>query len=173
MIYAAGNVREWETDVKRLDLAGLTAIAEVIGTIGIIVSLVFVAYSINSNTNGMKASQTNVIYEATRQIEMTVASDPEWAGIILQGRSHAEQLSEIDQYRYDAYIVAFVDTWDQLLDRYSDGLMPEGQIDGWNIYFEDWVGRYVKGSDWQRIKWQFSGPIMTRMEAALSTEPLR
>ena len=64
--------------VKRLDLAGLTATAEVIGTIGIIVSLVFVAYSVNSNTNAVKASQTNVVYEASRQIELAVASDPEF-----------------------------------------------------------------------------------------------
>ncbi len=159
--------------MKRLDLAGLTAIAEVIGTIGIIVSLVFVVYSVNSNTNEVRAAQTNVIYEASRQIEVSVASDPEWAGIILKGRSHAEQLSEIDQYRYDTYVVAILDTWDQLLDRYSDGLMSEGQIEGWDIYFDDWVERYVTDSDWQRIKWQYSGPIMAKMEAALSTDPLR
>ncbi len=37
-------------DMKKLDLTGLAAIAEVIGTIGIVVSLIFVAYSVNSNT---------------------------------------------------------------------------------------------------------------------------
>ena len=157
--------------VKRLDLAGLTATAEVIGTIGIIVSLVFVAYSVNSNTNAVKASQTNVVYEASRQIELAVASDPEWAGIVLRGRSHAEQLTEIEQFRYDAYLVVVLDSWDHLLDRFSDGLMTEDQIDGWEKYFEDWVDRYLTNSGWQRIKWQFSGPIMAKVKSALITQP--
>ena len=160
--------------MKRLDLAGLTAIAEIIGTIGIIVSLVFVAYTVNSNTNAVKASQTNVVYEASRQIELAVASDPEWAGIVLRGRSHAEQLTEIEQFRYDSYLVMVLDSWDHLLDRYSDGLMDEGQIDGWDEYFKDWTGRHVTDSSWQRIKWQYSGSpaLMERLEPVLSTEPV-
>ena len=168
-----GTFANGSINVKRLDLSGLAAIAEVIGTIGIILSLVFVAYSVNTNTKEVRASQINAIYDATRQMEMTVASDPEWVGIILQGRSRAEQLSEIDQYRYDAYVVATLDLWDQLLTRAAEGLMDEEEIEGWDIYFEAWVERFVTDSDWQRIRWQYVGLILTRMDAALSKEPLR
>ena len=143
MIYAATAFANGSIDVKRLDLTGLAAIAEVIGTVGIIVSLIFVAYSINSNTDEVKASQTNVIYEMSREIELTVASDPEWVSIILRGRSHTDQLSEIDQYRYDAYLIAILDLWDQLLFRNTDGLMDEGIVEDWDVYFDDWVEHYM------------------------------
>ncbi len=160
-------------NVKRLDLTGGAAIAEVVGTIGIIVSLVFVAHSVSSNTNEVRASQINVIYNEVRHIEMTIASDPEWAEIVLRGRSRVEQLSELDQFRYDAFVVAMLDLWDQLISRDLEGLMPEGEMEDWDAYFEAWVERYVSDSDWQRFKWQYSGPLLTRMETALTRKRLR
>ena len=114
-----------------------------------------------------------MIYDVNRQIELTVASDPEWVSIILQGRSHVDQLSEIDQYRYDAYLSAVLDLWDQLLVRNADGLMDEGMIEDWDIYFDNWVQRFITDSDWQRFKWQYSADIPAKVQAALSTEPLR
>ncbi|MCH7502735.1 MAG: hypothetical protein IIA10_05205 [Proteobacteria bacterium] len=159
-------------NVKRLDLTGMAAIAEVIGTIGIIASLIFVVVSINRNTSEVNASQMNVIYGVSRQIELAIASDPEWTDIILRGRSHSDQLSETEQYRYDVYPVAVIDLWDLLTLRDSDGLMDEDMVVSWHIYFHDWVKRYMTESDWQRVNWQYSGEIMTLMDAAFSTEPL-
>jgi hypothetical protein len=157
-------------DVKRLDLTGWAAIAEVIGTVGIVVSLIFVAYSINTNTDEVRASQTNVIFDTARHIDLSVASDSEWARIVVQGRSHKGHLSEVDQYRYDIYLVAVMDLWDQLLVRVQDGLMSEGMIVDWEIYFGEWVERHMTDSDWQRVEWQYLGDIRTKVEAALSAE---
>ena len=109
--------------MKKLELTDWAAVAEVIGTVGIIVSLVFVAFSINNNTEEVRASQTNYIYDVSREIELAVAANQEWTRVIVQGRNRNEQLSEIEQFRYDAYLVANIDLWDGMLERYADGLM--------------------------------------------------
>ena len=158
--------------MKRLNLAGLAAIAEVIGTVGIIASLIFVAVGISSNTAEVRASQINSIYDESRQIEMSVASDPEWVDIVLRGRNQTAQLSEIEQWRYDAYVVATLDLWDQLSARAEDGLMDDDEIEGWDTYFERWVQQYVRDSQWQRLKWQYVGPVLAKVDAAILSDPL-
>ena len=160
--------------MKKLKLTEWAAVAEVVGTIGVMVSLVFVAFSINNNTEEVRASQTNYVYDTSRQIELMVAADPEWVSIVIKGRNHSEQLSEVEQYRYDAYLVANVDLWDAMLERHADGLINSFQLGGWDDYFIGWTERHIADSDWQRIKWQYRDyDIAQKIEAVLSAESIQ
>ena len=143
--------------MNRFKLADWAAVAEVIGTAGVIVSLIFVAFSINSNTEEARASQTNYLFESSREIELAVATDHEWSRIVVKGRGRSEPLSEIEQFRYDAYLVANIDLWDWMLDRYDDGLMTDINLDGWDRYFVGWTKSNISESDWQRLRWQYDG----------------
>jgi hypothetical protein len=153
--------------MRKLALGEWASVAEVIGTVGVILSLVFVAYSININTNEVRASYTHLLFETTRQIELTVASDAEWSRIIVQGRTRQGQLTEVEQHRYDAYLTAMVDLWAEMLDRYDDGLVELQMLADWDTYFAVWVQHSLTESDWERIKWGWPGPIRSRVEAAL------
>ena len=154
--------------MARLKLTEIAAIAEVIGTFGIIMSLVFVGVSINRNSEEVRASQMNELYTTSRQTNTSVASDPEWTGVILQGRSKEDQLSDVDKYRYDVYLLNVIDLWDQLLARYDDGLMDGDVLVSWDNYFHDWARKHITNSNWQRIKWQYEGLITEKVEAAIS-----
>lgn len=153
--------------MKKLVLSEWASVAEVVGTIGVIVSLGFVAHSINVNTNELRASYTHLLFDTTRQVELTVASDAEWSRIVVQGRNRQEQLSEAEQHRYDAYITAIIDLWAEMLGRYDDGLVEEQMLADWDTYFSCWVQRHLSDGDWQRIKWGWPGPIRSRVESAL------
>ena len=153
--------------MKKLALSEWASVAEMVGTIGVIVSLGFVVHSINVNTNEMRASYTHILFDTTRQIELTVASDPEWSRIVVQGRNRQEQLTEVDQHRYDAYLSAMVDLWAEMLDRYDDGLVEEQMLADWDTYFTAWVQHHLTQDDWERIKWGWPGPIRSRVESAL------
>ena len=156
--------------MKRLDLAGAAALAEIIGTAGIIVSLIFVALSINSNTTEAKASQLNSLYGMSREIELIVASDPEWIRSILEGRNGSQQMSEIDLYRYDIYLISVLDLWDEMQVRDLDGLMDQEDIDAWDDYFGEWSARYITDVAWQRIEWNaYNDHIVATVEAAISS----
>ncbi len=158
----------WGKQMARLKLTEIAAIAEVIGTFGIIMSLVFVGVSINRNSEEVRASQMNELYTTSRQIYTSVASDPERTWVILQGRSKEDQLSDVDKYRYDVYLLNVIDLWDQLLARYDDGLMDGDVLVSWDNYFHDWARKHITNSNWQRIKWQYEGLITEKVEAAIS-----
>ena len=154
--------------MKQLKLPQWAAIAEIIGTIAVIVSLVFVGISINRSTDETRANQTNVLYETARQIELVVAADPEWSRIVVQGRSGVREFNDVEQYRYEAYLIAVLDLWDETLDRYEDGLISVNMVEGWEFYFTEWTKRYVTDYDWQRIKWSYGSGRMDRVPSILS-----
>jgi len=157
--------------MKKIALTDAAAIAEVIGTAGVILSLVFVAYSINRNTDEALALQSNSIYEATRQIELAVAADAEWTRILLAGRKGERPLPPADQYRFDAFNTAFIDLWDQLITRLQEDLVEEQIFTDWDKYYFDWTRRNIRMSDWARISWQYTGSIVSRVEEALAKMP--
>jgi len=157
--------------MKKIALADAASIAEVIGTAGVILSLVFVAYSINRNTDEALALQSNSIYESTRQIELMVAADAEWTRILLAGRKAERPLPPVEQYRFDAFNTAFIDLWDQLITRRDEGLVDEQIFFDWDSYYFDWTRRNMRMTDWARISWQYSGTISSRVEEALAGSP--
>ena len=152
--------------MKKLTLREWASLSEVLATIGVVISLVFVGFSVNRNSDEVKAGQLNDIFDATREIELAVAADAEWSRIVLLGRTQ-DSLSAVEQYRYDAYAVLHLDVWDQLLTRDEDGLMDQAELEAWSRYFERWVRLHLVEASWRRIEWQFEGPLLERVEAAL------
>jgi hypothetical protein len=144
------------------------AIRETLAALGVIASMVFVGLEIQQNTVASRAAQENDVFDASREIELAVGADPEWSRIVVEGRSGGS-LSAVEQHRYDVYVVAVLDVWDQLLTRHTDGLMPLPEIDAWNVYFEEWVKRHLSRESWQRLEWQWENPmpLYQSVEAAL------
>ena len=153
--------------MKKIAWTEWAAIAEVIGTLGIVVSLVFVAMSINKGTDESIASQTTKLYETARQIELAVAADPEWVTAVIRGRNPDMEMSEVDRYRYDAYVVAQLDLWDEMLLRNDDRLLNAEILESWDDYFTDWVERTVTAAAWQRVEWNFTDELIEKAEAVI------
>ena len=130
------------------------AMRETLGFLAVVAGLAFVGMEIRQNNTLAQAAQQNDIFDASREIELAVAADPEWSRIVVEGRTQGS-LSAVEQYRYDVYVVSTLDIWDQLLTRNNDGLMSESDIDAWSEYFERWVEIYLSEAGWQRLKWQW------------------
>jgi len=152
--------------MKRVNLPALAAVAEIIGTVGIIVSLIFVAIGIRDNTGEVRAAQINTIYDGSREIELLVAADPEWVDILLRGRDGTVPLSEMEQWRYDAYLTSYLDLWDKLNARAQDGLMEANELEAWDAYFQRWAQYYMSDRDWERVRWQFpDSTVASKLDA--------
>ena len=154
--------------MKTMKLTDWAAFAEVIGTVGVIVSLIFVAFSIDRNTDEARAEQTNHLYDVSRTIELAVAADQEWSRIIVKGRNGDEPLSDVEKFRYDAYLVSVIDLWDGTLDRYTDDLIRLSQLQDWDDYFEEWASRHVSKNAWERIRWQYVGSLREKIDGLVA-----
>jgi hypothetical protein len=150
--------------MRKLSIGEWASLAEVVASLAVVISLAFVGYSIQRNTDEVRAAQANYMYTASREIDLAVASDPEWSRIIVEGRTGGA-LTPAEWQRYDGYVVSVLDLWDQLLGRYEDDLVDSKVFEGWDAYFEEFTKRHVTADVWGRIKWNWpSSQLMPRIQ---------
>ena len=52
-------------------------------------------------------------------------------------------------------------------ERFGDGLMQEQNLLDWDAYFILWAERHVSPATWDRIKWNYVGEIVPKIERAI------
>jgi hypothetical protein len=120
-----------ERVMRKLDLSEWAHVAEVAGTIGVVVSLLLVVYSLERNTVSVSGSGVNEIYDGMREIQIAVLTDRELSEIIVQGREDPESLTTAEAMAYETWVAIHLDLWDRLHNRESDrfrGLSPLARI---------------------------------------------
>ena len=125
--------------MKKPSIKNWAAIAEITGTVAVIVSLVFVVRSIDQNTKAIEAAEANNIWEAWREVGvLPVINNADFAAVYAKAEG-SESLSAAEQAQWDFYQGAQFDIWAQLFDLYRDGLISQKKWDYWdNGYWRNW-----------------------------------
>ena len=138
---------------RRLDLSDWSKIADIAGMVAVVISLVFVAYSIQKNTEELQKKNAQQLYEAIREIEVAVLGDEELQRVIWaidDGRR--EELDDFHLYRFRQYLVQVLTVWEQAHSDFLVGTMSDEDYEGWREFFEDYMGDYMIREDWEADK---------------------
>ena len=117
--------------MSKLALRDWASVAEIIGTIAVVVSLLFVAYSVNHNTEVLQSLNDNLLYEYDDRAIADLINDESMAAIMVK-LDNAETLSEIERERFEQYMTRYLNMWELAHDRYVEGLFSEGKWLGWS-----------------------------------------
>lgn len=156
--------------MKNLNLQGWASIAEIIGTIAVVISLLFVAYSVNYNTAVLQSMNDNLLYDYNNLAIDDVARDPSMAAILVK-LENGEDLSDIELMRFNSYQERFLTMWELAHDRYVEGLFPEYKWLGWN----DALARNITQGPtrlpkelWEKVRTQYGADFVKLVDAAYS-----
>lgn len=150
--------------IRKFTLVEWASLGELVASVAVVISLVFVGYTIERNTREVRATHADNIFTAARDIEIAIASDPEWSRVIVEGRGGGA-LTSVEWHRYDAYVIHILDVWDQMLSRHEDGLLESAFFEDWDGFFEEFAMRHVTADTWRRIEWQWpAGPLSIRVK---------
>ena len=117
--------------MKKIDLTGWSAIAEIVGTVAIVVSLLFVGYSVNRNTVVMQATNENLISQRTEDIIRDVLSNSDILSIAVK-KANDEELSTYEKVGMELFVQRRFNQWELAYYRYSEGLFPPERWDAFN-----------------------------------------
>jgi hypothetical protein len=81
--------------MRKLSLGEWSSLAEVVASMAVVVSLVFVGFSINQNSHILKASNDSLIFEIQDSIMSQLAGDPVLASILVKLES-GEEITAIE-----------------------------------------------------------------------------
>jgi hypothetical protein len=107
------------------------AVAEFVGAVGVIVSLVYLAGQIRQNTRSSRAAAFHAITAETNQLYRTVAADSEAARILRSGMQEPEKLSDDDLIRFVLLVSCVFRGFENIFIHYLQGTIDEASWHPW------------------------------------------
>jgi hypothetical protein len=110
------------------------AIAELLGAIGVIASLIYLATQMRQNTRATRASTYQQFSDSLNGIMMAAGENPQREQAVLLGMADFSQLSEEDAFRFIYWITGVTHAFDNAHYQYRVGMLDE---DRWQKHYAD------------------------------------
>jgi hypothetical protein len=99
------------------------AVAELLGAIGVIVSLLYLATQIRQNTRSVRMASQHDLMSEFRANVRALTQDPELGELFRNGLQDPEELSEADRARFGTQVASAVQIYEELYSHYRAGLV--------------------------------------------------
>jgi hypothetical protein len=124
--------------MSTLDLSDWAALAEIVGTAAVVISLLFVAYSIKRNTDEMETSNSNFLYQLDAQIGGDLSRDVRLATMLLK-MEQKEDLTDVEKIQYVALQERYLGLLEIAWTQYKSGSLAFIDWRDWDKYLSDYV----------------------------------
>jgi len=159
--------------MRKLNLTEWAALGEVIGTVAIVISLLFVAFTIKQNTEALQGANENVIFERHAELASVFITEPSMAAIMVKMRGQNPQLSEVQAIQWEKYQLNLLDIWALARERYQQGLLSEYQWNTWDDYFTELFtsgAERISKVQWEELRYGFGGRFWLHVNESLFLE---
>ena len=156
--------------MKKLNLREWSSLAEIIASVAVVISLVFVGYSFNHNSHILQATNDSLIFEIQDSIMSQLSGDLAMASILL-ALERGEEITEIEKKQWEWHMWRWFAVWELAFNRYDDGLMDEERWVGWDESFKIAVLNSRTGlaeEVWQASREAYGTGFASHVEAAYS-----
>ena len=124
--------------MSMLDLSGWAALAEIVATVAVVLSLLLVAYSIKRNTDEMETSNSNFLYQLDAQIAGDLSRDVRLVTMILK-MEQKETLTDVEKIQYVAFQERYLGLLEIAWTQYKRGSLAFIDWRDWDKYLSDFV----------------------------------
>jgi hypothetical protein len=112
--------------VRKLTLAEWANLAEIFGTVAIVVSLAYVGLEVNQNTKALQTEAYTSVLEMISEGENILATNAEFHKIFVTGQSAPDRLSEEEWSRFTYFNYPRMGLWEYLfLGKMDDTITPQ------------------------------------------------
>ena len=156
--------------MRKLTLKEWAALGEVVATVAVVVSLLFVAYTIGQNTAALQGASDNILFERHAELTNQFTADPSLAAIMLKMRSDDPKLSDVESIRWEKYQMNLLDIWALAYMRHQADLLSERQWRAWDTYFTDLFsrgGERISKQRWDQLRSGWDAGFWSHVDKAL------
>ncbi len=122
--------------MRKLDLSGWAAIAEIVATVAVVFSLLLVAYSIQRITEEIEISNSNFLYQLDDRVSADLSRDTGLASIFIKV-AQGDTLSDIEKFRYVYVQHRYLTQWEIAWTQYKRGSLAFVDWRDWDRYLSD------------------------------------
>ncbi len=153
--------------MKKLSLQDWSAVAEIVGTVGIVISLLFVAYTVNLNTVELRSTNENVQLQLNDEIIAGLLSNTDVFSIV-DKRDNGQELTQIENWGMAVFTLRQLNVWEMAFYRHLDGAFTPER---WDLVNKGYAGGLIDGFSacnkecWERYKTDFGAEFVRNVDA--------
>jgi hypothetical protein len=152
--------------MKKRSLTEWATIAEIISSIAVVVSLIFVAFQLQRNTSELQATHSNDLFDSLREIELVMLASPDLSQIYTKGWfGSRNEMSDQEIERFRMYLMQSINIWEQAFFRLQDGSMSKNDYVRWRSLFLEYFNHAVTREDLEWMLPWFLESFRTEIEA--------
>ena len=122
-------------------LKNWVAVGELVAAAGVMVSLIFVGFELNSGNKIQQATNDNVLYELQDAMYADLSTNPVLSSAYIKLSDGVGELTREERAQYAVHLWRNFNHWSLAFDRHEEGLLSDATWTGWNDNFElDFVG---------------------------------
>lgn len=107
------------------------ALAESLGALAVVISLVYLAYQIRQNTHAMRLAEYDSRATAFREIVTNIGRSAESARIFLEGGRDLDALSDVDNVQFVTMMNSAFTTFENFHYKTQQGMVDEQMSESW------------------------------------------
>ena len=128
----------------------MSSIAEVVGAIAVVASLVFVGIQLKSNTKALRLSFTNGAVASFKESLSRLAEDEQVSEILFRGVPDADALEGLDLYRFTLQIQAYFLDYSNFYLHYRSGALDEETFEALDSQMRNFCNTPGLSAYWRR-----------------------
>jgi len=155
--------------MKKTGIQTAVSIAEIISSLAIVASLIYVAYEFNRSEILTNRDVENIMYQRVLELERLIIENAELAKIIVKTTDKTKTLTPEEKLQYLAYEHIFYDSWETLWAYHMEDILDDELWEGWNKWFiEESKRKPLFG--WLDNRKNFSGDFLNYVDEKLHVE---
>ncbi len=158
---------DWSGAMRKLDLNQWAAISEIVASVGVILSILFLAYSINVNTVITQSANDNFLYELQFARVREITGNINLATIYTKLGQDIE-LSDVEQTQLRWDNLQQLGTWELAFVRHRDGVYADDRWEAWDQYFRLALLDTFPKQDWEEVRNWYEDDFLFVAEDKLS-----
>ncbi len=118
-----------------MSLEGWAAVAEIVGAIAVVATLIYLAIQVKQNTGAIQSSNAMVLHNNISDLARDVARDRELGGIIVRALAGTDELSPAEKMASYGWFYTFLKTGELAHMRYRSGDLEKKYWDATLVFF--------------------------------------
>ncbi len=143
------------------------AIAELLGAIGVIASLLYLAAQIRQNTRNLQAAAFDSSAQTLAEENRAFSLNPEFAELVERGNADYYSLSDLEKRRYRANLTNMFRLFESTFLKQKAGLLPAEQWQGFSIAARYMMRRPGWAQCWQEVREIYSEEFRSFLDSAV------
>ena len=131
-----------------MSIEQISALAQIVASVGVIVSLVFVGLQIRQNTGALQRNEHNSTMEQWTVLRQAIAQNRDVAELMTSGLSGERALDAADELRLEQMLQEYAWASFHVWDRTQRGVFPKGTFEATAGAFLSTLLRTSGGESW-------------------------